>query len=75
MRSSTPQPVARISNPGFKDDLRNFGATVNDPPELTWNFEKFLINRRGQVVGRFAPDTLPTDPILIQAIEAVLPPI
>jgi glutathione peroxidase len=69
------QPVARIADPGFKDGLRNFGATVNDAPELTWNFEKFLVNRRGQVVGRFAPDMLPSNPILIQALEATLPPL
>jgi len=69
------QPVARIANPGFKDDLRNYGITVNEAPELTWNFEKFVVNRRGQVTGRFAPDMLPSDPILIQAIEATLPPL
>ena len=69
------KPEARIANPGFKDDLRKFGASVNEAPELTWNFEKFLVNRRGEVVGRFAPDTLPSDPILVQAIEATLPPL
>ena len=69
------QPVARVADPGFKDKLRGYGLTVHDAPELTWNFEKFLVNRRGQVVARFAPDTLPTDPILIQAIERELPPL
>ncbi len=69
------QPVARIADPGFKDNLRGYGLTVNDAPELTWNFEKFLVNRRGQVTGRFAPDMLPSNPILIQAIEANLPPL
>ncbi len=69
------QPVARVADPGFKDKLRGYGLTVHDAPELTWNFEKFLVNRKGQVVARFAPDTLPTDPAVIQAIEAVLPPI
>ena len=69
------QPVARIANPGFQDDLRSYGLTVNEAPELTWNFEKFLVNRRGQVTGRFAPDMLPSDPILIQALEAILPPL
>ena len=69
------QPVARISDPTFKDGLRKFGATVNEAPELTWNFEKFLVNRRGQVVGRFSPDMLPSDPILIAAIESTLPPL
>ncbi len=69
------QPVARIADPKFKDNLRGYGLTVNEAPELTWNFEKFLINRKGQVVARFAPDTLPTDPALIQAIEQALPPL
>ena len=69
------QPVARIADPGFKDKLRGYGLTVQDAPELTWNFEKFLVNRRGQVVARFAPDTLPTDPVIIQAIERELPPL
>jgi glutathione peroxidase len=73
------QPVARVADPGFKDKLNGFlsgrGEKVLDVPELTWNFEKFLVNRKGQVVGRFAPDMLPTDPILVQAIEAVLPPL
>ncbi len=69
------QPVARTADPEFKNQLRGSGMTVNDVPELTWNFEKFLVNRRGQVVARFAPDTLPTDPALIQAIERELPPL
>ncbi len=69
------QPVARVADPGFKDKLRGYGMQVNDAPELTWNFEKFLVNRLGQVVARFAPDTLPSDPALIQAIERELPPL
>lgn len=69
------QPVARIADPGFKDKLRGYGLTVLDVPELTWNFEKFLVNRRGQVVARFSPDTLPTDRVVIDAIERELPPL
>ena len=69
------QPVARVADPKFKDTLRGYGLTVLDAPELTWNFEKFLLNRRGQVVARFAPDMLPTDPIIVKAIERELPPL
>ncbi len=68
------QPVARIADPGFKDTLRGYGLTVHDAPELTWNFEKFLVDRKGQVVARFAPDTLPTDEALVTAIERELSP-
>ena len=69
------QPMAKVANPKFKEELRGYGLTVQDAPELTWNFEKFLVDRRGRVVGRFAPDTEPMSPTLVQAIEAVLPPL
>ena len=69
------QPVAKVADPGFHDNLRGYGLTVNEAPELSWNFEKFLINRTGQVVARFAPDTKPDDPAFIQSIEQVLPPL
>lgn len=29
------------------------------PGDISWNFEKFLINRNGEVVARFAPRTKP----------------
>jgi len=69
------QPVARVADPGFKDKLRGYGLTVNEEPELTWNFEKFLVDRKGDVVARFAPDTVPDDPAIVSAIEAALPPL
>jgi glutathione peroxidase len=69
------QPVAQVADPGFKDNLRGYGLTVNPDPELTWNFEKFLVDRKGDVIARFAPDTAPTAPVLIEAIEAALPPV
>ena len=40
--------------------------------EVRWNFEKFLVNRHGEVVGRFAPQVAPEDPVLVAAIEAEL---
>jgi glutathione peroxidase len=69
------QPSARVADPKFKDNLRGYGLTVNDAPELTWNFEKFLVNRHGHVVARFAPDTTPNDPAIIAAIERELQPL
>jgi glutathione peroxidase len=39
---------------------------------ITWNFEKFLFNRDGQVVARFAPKVKPDAPEVIKAIEAEL---
>jgi len=44
----------------------------NNPPELLWNFEKFLVGRDGKVLARFASDVTPDDPRLISAIEQAL---
>ncbi|RFU85624.1 glutathione peroxidase [Streptomyces triticagri] len=41
--------------------------------DVQWNFEKFLANGRGEVVGRFRPRTEPEAAELVAAIEAVLP--
>jgi glutathione peroxidase len=40
--------------------------------KISWNFEKFLVNRHGDVVARFAPRTKPDDPDVVKAIEAEL---
>ena len=73
------QPEARVANAGFRANLDGFlsknGAQTNPAPELLWNFEKFLVDRKGEVVARFAPDTQPNDPALVAAIEAALPPL
>ncbi len=43
------------------------------PPEnISWNFEKFLVGRDGQVLARFKPRTSPDAEELVQAIEAAL---
>lgn len=40
--------------------------------DITWNFEKFLVNRQGQVIARFAPKHKPTEPDVVAAIETAL---
>ena len=40
---------------------------------VTWNFEKFLLDSQGVVVGRFRPRTEPDAAEVRAAIEAVLP--
>jgi glutathione peroxidase len=56
----------------FREQLKKYGMTPNSQPEILWNFEKFLVSRRGTVVKRFAPDTQPDDPALLRAVEALL---
>ncbi|MCW2350920.1 MULTISPECIES: glutathione peroxidase [unclassified Sphingobium] len=65
------QPEAR-NDGAFRERLKNGNRTPNDPPELLWNFEKFLVGRDGTVLARFSPDTKPDDGDLVAAIEAAL---
>ena len=54
---------------------RSLVETPNEKGEagdVTWNFEKFLVNGSGSVVGRFSPGVVPEDPALVGAIEAQL---
>lgn len=39
---------------------------------ITWNFNKFLVDREGRIVNRFATRTDPEDPRVIEAVEVAL---
>lgn len=39
---------------------------------ITWNFNKFLIDRKGNIINRFESAVKPEDKILTDAIEAAL---
>ena len=71
------QPDRTSNGDKLQQDLAKYASTKgfpppNAPPELLWNFEKFLVGRDGAVIGRFAPDMVPDDPKLVEAIEAAL---
>ena len=57
---------------GLRKTLAQHGLGPANDTDVLWNFEKFLIGRNGQVVGRFAPDITPEDPRITGAIEAEL---
>jgi len=56
----------------FVEKLGEYKMLPEQPGDVLWNFEKFLVGRDGTVVGRFSPDTRPDDAALIAAIEAAL---
>ncbi len=69
----------KATSPGreaFRENLNGYlqksGATTNPEPGILWNFEKFLIDRNGNVVHRFSPEITPDDPTIIAAIESSL---
>jgi glutathione peroxidase len=39
---------------------------------ISWNFEKFVVDRQGKVVARFAPRTKPDDPAVLAALDAAM---
>jgi glutathione peroxidase len=52
--------------------LSDFPDDSGKAGNVTWNFEKFLVDRDGHVVRRFRPKVLPEDPSVIKAIESLL---
>jgi glutathione peroxidase len=69
---TTAAPRAEGEPDTFRERLRGFGMTPNEDPDVLWNFEKFLVDREGNVVTRFAPTVTPDDPLVTSAIEAAL---
>ena len=65
------QPEATGDGP-LRERLKGFGVNPENPAEVLWNFEKFLINRSGEVISSFAPDIAADDPRLMSASEAEL---
>ena len=64
-------PERMGEGPWWKD-LVDYGLTPNPKPEVLWNFEKFLINKNGEVVARFAPDITADDARIVDAVNAEL---
>ena len=62
----------RVGEGPWWKDLVDYGLTPNNPPEVLWNFEKFLVNKKGEIVARFAPDITADDERIVNAIEAEL---
>ena len=58
------------------DPLFSFLTSKADNPdfggEIKWNFNKFLIDKDGNVIARFEPQVEPTSPEVTKAIEAAL---
>ena len=49
-------------------------TTMPDPigGDVRWNFQKYLLNRDGEVVAKFGPQTEPRDPALVAQVESLL---
>ena len=50
--------------------LTSLPAPLGGP--VKWNFQKYLVDRDGRVVAKFAPATKPDDPAFVAQVEALL---
>jgi glutathione peroxidase len=61
-----------VNGPRACDLYKTLKSKASPPGDIKWNFEKFLINRQGEVVARFGSKVKPEGSELEKAIEAEL---
>jgi glutathione peroxidase len=61
-----------LNGDDFRTKLEGYGIKTGTPSEVLWNFEKFLVDREGNVIDRFAPDVPPDAELIVSAIERAL---
>jgi glutathione peroxidase len=52
--------------------LAEHGIKPSSDTDVLWNFEKFVIDRKGKVIARFSPDIAGDDPILTEVLDRAL---
>ncbi len=64
-----------VKGPGIHPVYQFLTSTDSDPKfagPVGWNFAKFLVNRKGEVIARFGSADAPESPKVTEAIEAAL---
>lgn len=70
---TTDRPEAKfLPASDFKAKMAGYGIVPATPNEVLWNFEKFLVDRNGEVIERFGPDVPPDSDLVVSAIERAL---
>jgi glutathione peroxidase len=57
---------------GLYQQLTKADAKPEGAGKISWNFEKFVVGRNGEVVARFSPGTEPDGPEVLKVLEAEL---
>lgn len=67
------QPKAITTSEGkLKEKLGSMNLLPENDNDIMWNFEKFLVNKEGKVVARFAPDVSVTSELFQAELAKVL---
>lgn len=69
LKETKPEDKPNDKTEGFIEKLDSIGQH-RDLPDIRWNFTKFLIDREGNVVERYAPNVEPSE--IAQDIERLL---
>jgi glutathione peroxidase len=64
----------KVKGPAAEPLYRYLTSLPQHGGQVTWNFNKFLVDPDGKVVAHLESDVEPTSPELRKRVEAVLPP-
>lgn len=70
--TETKQDAVMLEGGSLMSFLEEKNLLTGNTYDIKWNFEKFLIDKNGKIVGRFAPDIDPQDPLLLNEIKKAL---
>lgn len=70
--TETKQDAIMLPGGSLMSFLEEKNLLTGHAYDIKWNFEKFLIDKNGKIVGRFAPDIDPQDPVLVNEIKKAL---
>ena len=60
-KEAPEEEVQGVKNKLAMKAIEKISSTTKDPGDIKWNFTKFLVDREGRVIGRFAPTTKPEE--------------
>jgi glutathione peroxidase len=56
----------------MREQLAKHGIQPGSETDVLWNFEKFVVDRKGRVIARFSPDIKADDPRLTKVLDQAL---
>jgi glutathione peroxidase len=71
LTDSVPEATKKAGG-DLESRLTEKGLGRKNPKDVLWNFEKFLVDRSGKVVARFAPDITADDDVLLKSVKEQL---
>jgi len=69
LTAAQPEPKGAEA---FRKRMIEAGLGPEQPADVLWNFEKFLVSRDGAVIGRYSPNMPVSDPVIAEDIGKAL---